>query len=423
MRLRLQVTAVLVLVLAVTLLGAWRLQRALLLDPLHAALTQERIAVAVHLAELAERAPDPRHRVGRVANDLNVDLSVVEAPPDRLRAPQTWDIDGRTVYVYPGPTSPVAVSFQRYNHAPQWLLVSFQADFERPQRRLGLGLLLLMSAATLLAAVVVRNLFRPLETATTAMRRVADGDLAHRVPEVGAVTDVAETFNTMATRVQELVDGQRNLMAAVSHELRTPLTRMRLQIELLTDTTADARRLDALQRDVEEMDSLVDELLESARLRQGVMALQYSEVDLSALISATLQEAPLAPRTVRVSESAGVVVGDATRLGRCLRNLWSNIVRYTPEAAEVTITTEEQGGCTRITVEDNGPGVPESELANLFSPFFRVEQSRNRATGGLGLGLMLVRQIAEAHGGSAAAEHRPGGGLRIRIVLPTDGPP
>lgn len=424
MRLRLQVFVGLVLVLLLTMLGAWALAAGVVFRPLVRELTTERVAVAVHLAELAERPRARRHKVQALSEDLGLEVRVVDTLPEaELARATTVERHGRTVHVLRGRQAPVAVAFERRDGGQRWLVVAFQADLERPRLRITLGLLLLTSAGILLAFLVVRSVFRPLEVATTAMRQVAAGDLSHRVPADGATRDVADTFNTMADRVQRLVHGQRDLMAAVSHELRTPLTRMRLMLELLPETPDPAPRIAALTADVDEVDALVGELLESARLHQGVLALDYSEVTIASLVARAQAQVPLSPRTVTLDlQVPEPVLADARRLLRCLTNLLANVVRYTPPDSAVTISASRAEGMVWLAVADTGPGVGDADRARLFEPFFRAESSRSRATGGLGLGLMLVQQIAEAHGGRAEALPAPGGGLLVRVGIPSDGP-
>jgi len=424
MRLRLQVFLGLALVLALTLFGAWALAAGVVFRPLVAQLDSERVAVATHFADLVERSPHPRKRVKMLADELGVDVRVVaDLPKEHLDRAVSTEHHGRTALILRGPRAPVAVAVERFPGDERWLLVAFQTDLERPRRRVAVGLLLLAAAAVMLALVVVRFVFRPLEVATFAMQRVAAGELSHRVPEGGAVADVADTFNTMAARVESLVQGQRDLMAAVSHELRTPLTRMRLQLELLPESEESAPRIAALHRDVTQVDALVGELLESARLHQGVLALEYGEVDLRELVYDAVRFADLAPRTLNIHADGTFVIADALRLRRCVDNLLSNVRRYTPSDCLVQVTVTQDDSHTHLTVSDSGPGVDDADLPRLFDPFFRAESSRSKATGGLGIGLMLVQQIAAAHSGTATATLAPEGGLAVRLSLPTDGPP
>ncbi|HCH64235.1 MAG TPA: hypothetical protein DFR83_15635, partial [Deltaproteobacteria bacterium] len=375
-------------------------------------------------AEIAERPRTPKHRVQALSDDLGLAVRVVdEIPPEQRKRAQVYERHGRSVLVLPGPRAPFAVSLERPSSEPRWLVVTFQADLYRPRTRVGLGLLLLTAAAMFLAFLMLRFVFRPLEVATTAMQRVAAGDLNHRVPNRGAVTEVADTFNTMADRVQHLVQGQRDLMAAVSHELRTPLTRMRLLLELLPDSNDPISRIQALTKDVNEVDALVSELLESAHLHRGTLALTYEEVAAGDLLQRALAQVDLGTRTVQVEDTTKQnFFGDKRRLLRCLTNLLSNVARYTPNHCEVRIYASEDDSHTWLSVGDSGPGVATADRTRLFEPFFRAEGSRSRATGGLGLGLMLVKQIIDAHAGTIEALESPQGGLLVRMGIPIGGP-
>lgn len=424
MSLRLRVFLAVAALVAVTVLGAWMVAGAAVLGPLAAALGQERAETAVLAArKLIESEPaERRERAQELSKDLGIRIRLEDELPQRRgrRPPKTFEVEGYTVYMAPGPHAPVLVALGDDGAAP-YLSVRFAVDLEQPRKRVGLGLLVILGVAVLAAVGASRWMLEPLEVASDAMARVADGDLAHRV-DAGddAAGRIGATFNRMAERVQGLVDGQRGLMAGVSHELRTPLTRMRLQTELLREQGADERRLASLEADIAEVDELVGELLESARLHQGVLALKLEEVRLADLVDEVVAAAGLGPRPVAVEVSEDeVILADASRLRRVLANLLSNVARYTPADAAVAVVAVQQEGQLALTVADRGPGVAPPALDRLFDPFFRAEQSRSRTTGGLGLGLMLVRQIIEAHGGRVQASNRDGGGLAVTCLLPT----
>ncbi len=411
--------------LLMTVLAAWILAGGAILRPLLGELVDERADTAAYIAREVQAADDPVHRARELSRELGVRMRLTDALPDhphrRGEEPRTVMRDGLTILYPPGQRGPLFVAMGPDGTAP-FLSIRFRTDLERPQRRVGLGLLLLAGAGLLAAGAASRWMLRPLELTGVAMERIADGDLSHRAPVRGGDTAarMGETFNRMADRVQGMVEGQRQLMAAVSHELRTPLARMRLHTELLREQGADERRVAALEADVEEIDALVGELLESARLHQGLLALQLSEVDLGALVDEALAATSLGERPVTVHIPAGQkILADRGRLARVLRNLLSNITRYTPADAAVEITAQATPDAIELTVADRGPGVPEPALDRIFEPFFRTEASRSRTTGGIGLGLMLVRQVVQAHGGTVSARNRPGGGLEVRFSLPT----
>ncbi len=419
MTLRVRVFLGMMALLVVTL-ASWALSTGGALGPLFGKVLEERVDVALYLAKRIEESEDPRFAVDRLGQEVGVEAWLGRRPPrEMVHRARTIERGGREILVLQAPGSPIAVPLEAGRRSA-WLMVRFPADLDRPKRHIVVAVGLLFLIAMGAAAFASRWMLKPLELARDAMRRVADGDLSHRVPEGGdAAGQMGETFNEMAGRVEGLVRGQRDLMAAVSHELRTPLTRMRLQVEMLRDSGADPARLATLEADIGDMDDLVEELLESARLDQGVMALRRTPIDVLDLCVQALGAVDLGERTVSLDVPEGLEVeADERRLLRVLTNLLSNVARYTPAAVAVTLRAAREGDAVALTVADRGPGVPEADLARLFDPFFRAEGSRSRATGGLGLGLMLVRQIAEAHGGSVSAESREGGGLSVTVRVP-----
>ncbi len=435
MSLRARVLLALIGLIVLTVLGAGLVTGGGVLAPFVGELRQSREELALHVARELERAADPVIRAEEMSEDLGVQVVFTNQPPGRgLRreAMRRGNRPARWQRAAPEPGMPVSsITFEDGTAAtvvplstPQgraWAVVGHPVDLDRPVRRIFMGLVLL--GALLLGAswAAGRWVLRPIEVASQAMQRVADGELGHRVPpEADVGGEIAPTFNRMARRVEELVQGQRKLMAAVSHELRTPLTRMRLQVELLGDSGAEPERVRKLEQDIEAMDGLVEELLESSRLDQGVLALHLAEVDLAEVAAEALGSVDLGDRTMALEVEEGLSVeADRTRLLRALRNLLSNAARYTPEDTQVRVGARALGEEQVILwVSDDGPGVSQEDLPQLFEPFFRAEVSRSRATGGLGLGLMLVGQIAEAHGGRALASRSAAGGLEIRLLLP-----
>ena len=410
--------------LAATLVLGWGITTGGVLRPFFGQLVQERVDVALHMARQVEASEDPRRTVNKLQKELGVDARLGRRPPrSMVHRARVVEREGREILVLRAPGSPIAVPLEDASRRG-WLMITFPADLDAPGRKVGIGLLVLLGLAVVGALGTSRWMLRPLEVARDAMRRVADGDLSHRAPSgADAAGQMGETFNRMAEQVEGLVTGQRDLMAAVSHELRTPLTRMRLQLAMLRDEQgrADPARIAALEADIGAVDALVGELLESARLDQGVMALLLVPTDLGELCAEALGGVDLGDRPVVYAVPDGlVVVLDRRRILRVLTNLLSNAVRYTPPEAEVTLAAEIVDEKLRLRVADRGPGVAREDLPRLFDPFFRAEASRSRATGGLGLGLMLVRQIAEAHGGQVRAEARAGGGLSVTVELPID---
>lgn len=217
-------------------------------------------------------------------------------------------------------------------------------------------------------------------------------------------------YNTMETRVAELLDEKDVMLGAIGHDLKTPLAALRVRIEGVEDTAQRER----MAQSIEDITHTLDDILSLARIgRSGV---EEERVDLSALAASVAEEFEDLGQPVTLGETTRLVRGvQVTWLKRALRNLVSNSVRY-GGAAKVSVI--ETGGNAVLRIEDNGPGIPASQIADMLQPFRRGEESRNRATGGAGLGLTLARAIAEQHGGKLVLENRDEGGLRAEIRLP-----
>lgn len=227
------------------------------------------------------------------------------------------------------------------------------------------------------------------------------------------VRQAAEVFNTMATRLHEQFSAQALLMAAISHDLRTPLARLRLRLEQMP-ASADSERCVA---DVREMDQLIASVLEMVQLRHETAAQQ--RVDLRALLQALADDLGEQGQPVRLhlptEDSPALVRGQAAALNRVVGNLLGNALRH-GGSAEVSLHL--QPGQVQVVIEDRGPGIPAAQLEAVFQPFYRVDASRSRQTGGTGLGLYIARDLAQRHGGQVTLCNRSGGGLRAELVLP-----
>jgi signal transduction histidine kinase len=295
----------------------------------------------------------------------------------------------------------------------RWLAARLPRQGRPPLAPVGLfftlGLIALAIAVG--AYPVVRGTTRRLERLKQGVDALGSGDLAARVKVEGKdeVAALASSFNASAERIEGLVGAHKTLLANASHELRSPLARIRMAVEMLKADAKPELRAE-IERDIAELDALVDEILVASRLDAVATLETREEVDLLALaaeecarVDATLEGAPV---TVR---------GDARLLRRLVRNLLENARRYgggTPVEATVA---RAPGGAT-LRVCDRGPGVPEAERERIFEPFYRPAGARERE-GGVGLGLALVRQIARKHGGEARCLRRDGGGSCFEVTL------
>jgi hypothetical protein len=270
------------------------------------------------------------------------------------------------------------------------------------------------AAAALLTLWAVRRLTAPVSTLARAAEALGRDVNAPPLPEDGPleVATAAAAFNTMAARIRRFVQDRTELLTAIGHDLRTPITRLKLRAEFMED---DEQRRKMLL-DLDELEAMVSATLafgRDAKSTEPVAAL-----DLAELLRTILDEAadawPDAAEKLRYAGPAHLTVqARPLTLKRALANLVANAVNY-----GATSHGAASRGALTIEVEDDGPGIPPQELDRAFEPFHRGEPSRNRETGGVGLGLPIARNILRAHGGDVTLSNRPTGGLRATVTLP-----
>jgi signal transduction histidine kinase len=270
----------------------------------------------------------------------------------------------------------------------------------------------------------VRPLYRDLENLAVTAQRVGDGDLAARatVGKASLVEPIAGAFNAMTERVGRLLESHRDLEQGVAHELRTPLAQLKFDLELARESEDAAERearFEAMGRDVADLEELVNELLVLANLRQ---APPYAprEVPARVLVEDVIRRARdemrATGREVAIEaprELPETFTCDGKYLARALVNVLRNAARHA--SARVALSVERVGGRTVVHVDDDGPGIAPEDRERVFEPFIRAEPGRSRETGGVGLGLAIVRSVAEWHGGAASVGTSPLGGARVSI--------
>ena len=278
-----------------------------------------------------------------------------------------------------------------------------------------LVLLLLFGTLWGAAGRIARRIAWPLAELTRVARALGEGQLSARaeVHGKGEVRELATVMNEMAGRIERQLRDQRELLAGVSHELRTPLSRVRLLLELGRSGGEIPRTLDEVESEVVEMDRLVGELLAGARM--DFSAVSRVSLDSRDVAARALERSGLPASLLHVEAERRDFQGDPTLLGRALANLLENATRHAGGVTSLRVTEESRA--LVFSVEDAGPGFLPGEQAKLFQPFRRGAHSKEGEEAGLGLGLALVRRIAEAHGGRAFAENRSGGGSRVGFTV------
>jgi signal transduction histidine kinase len=345
-------------------------------------------------------------------------------PPRRRHADSHWmtrarDEGGGRSAEEPLPERPPQLFALRLDDG-RWLVVGRDLRPRRPPFGPAAWLGLLALGTGLGAYPVARRLTRRLERLQRGVEDLGRGDLRARVPVEGRdeVAQLAASFNIAAARIEQLMQSHRALLANASHELRSPLARVRVALEMLrAERTAGERQAlhEEVQRDVAELDRLIDEILLASRLdaqaADGMPLPQFELLDLTALAAEECARFGAA-----IEGEAVRVAGDARLLRRLVRNLLQNARRHAPGTA-IEVAVRATAGEAVLTVADRGPGVAEHERRRIFEPFYRAQGGADSA-GGVGLGLALVARIARRHRGDVECLPREGGGSVFRVALP-----
>ena len=299
-------------------------------------------------------------------------------------------------------------------------------------------LLAVFLTAGLLCYLLAWYFSSPIVRLRAATQRLAAGDLTARVGAARGkrrdeLADLGRDFDVMAERLQSLVDSQQRLLHDISHELRSPLTRQKIAIELARESDGDEARwaLERIEREADRLGDLINQLLTLARLESDSPVLDGDDVDLQELVNEVVLDADFEARSrdraVRLVASRGcTIVGNHQLLHSAVENVVRNAVSYTAAGTtvEVALRCEENPSDAGppqavISVLDHGAGVPQAALADIFRPFYRVEDARDRQSGGMGLGLSITQRAVQIHGGTVTAANAPAGGLLVRLILPT----
>lgn len=286
----------------------------------------------------------------------------------------------------------------------------------------------------LLLALAAYFLVRPLQSRLgrleVAIKQLGDGDLSARadVESQDAIGQLASTFNGMGQHIHRLIKSQREMTRAVSHELRTPVARLRFGLEMLAESGDHGQltqRVAELDDDIDQLDELIDEILTFAKLEEGMPEIEFDAIDIPELMAQLRDQLQPISRDVAITISDSwrqlpleqqTAVGERRYLHRILQNLVTNGVRYGNTRVEMCYRLRDGLAC--LEVSDDGEGIPEAERERIFEPFARLDRSRQRKSGGYGLGLSIVQRIAEWHGGRVTVADSKWGGACFRVCWP-----
>ncbi|UZJ43451.1 ATP-binding protein [Marinimicrobium sp. C6131] len=355
--------------------------------------------------------------------DARGELIWGEPTPDRRTAWLPIEVDGERVGELGVPVNLRLTS-------------EFDQLFAEQQRRQFLGIALM---ALLLAAAVAlpfaHRLTRPIARLQLATRQLAEGHFDVSLTQRGSdeLAELAQDFNRLARRLKDNLSARQRWIADISHELRTPVSVLRAELEALQDGISEPtpETLTSLHQEICRLGGLIDDLHELSLSDAGALSYQMVPVDLGELIDQICahSRSALQQRHIELSwrppEQPIVISGDPRRLSQLLSNLMQNTLNYTDGRSEqpghLHIALVPRADAVELNWSDSAPGVPEAELPRLFDRLYRVEGSRNRATGGSGLGLSIVQNVVHAHGGTLAAQASPLGGVAIVIRFPREG--
>ncbi|MDX1812972.1 MAG: HAMP domain-containing sensor histidine kinase, partial [Gammaproteobacteria bacterium] len=375
------------------------------------------------LADLGS-PPDPQ-RARQLADELNLEIHIINGQ-------QQWSSQGQ----------PINLADLKIKHSHtvdnrhyelveyddrEYLMTKlddstllFTVPRLRPERSSFRGFLplVILLAILFLLYHATRRLFAPIETIQAGVKRFGEGDLNHRITvhrrdELG---ELADNFNDMADEIQQMLEAKRQLLLAISHELRSPLTRAKVASEFLDDDKQKTQ----INRELNEMETLIEELLETERLSSRHTVLNKTSQNLQSLINEVKNSYfEQSPVELAMPDEPVTLDIDAARIKLLIKNLIDNALRHTPaDKPAPKVTVRKDTNYTIIEVVDNGTGIETRHLPHLTEPFYRADASRQRETGGYGLGLYLCRMIAEAHGGRLTINSSVGKGTTVTVDLP-----
>jgi signal transduction histidine kinase len=292
-------------------------------------------------------------------------------------------------------------------------------DLDPERKRMVIILLSLLTLILAGAFFSIRWILKPVRWLNEGVREVSRGNLKHQVPlkRSDELRDLAAAFNDMTDRIRDMLHTKEQLLLDVSHELRSPLTRVKVALEFLPDGQAK----DSITGDIAEMENMINNILETARMHYLHGKLELECVILADLINDVLSEFEHSPPGVRVDDiSPEIEVNiDPEQIKTVFNNVMTNAIKFSsPDSDPVQISVKRRQPNIVVQIADSGIGIPQVELSYIFEPFYRVDKSRTMDTGGYGLGLSLCKTIMEAHGGLIEIDSSPGSGTTVKLFFP-----
>lgn len=368
-----------------------------------------------------------------MVNETGQDLLEREIPADIItKLDRRREHAGRMERKRPPHQQPILLSDgTSYRMVPDFQSITLLRVLQRP-RVIALPVTVAALVSALICLILSRYLTFPLERLRRATQHIAAGDLTQRVvPSMGSrrdeIADLAGAFDKMAERLEKVFGAQRQLLSDASHELRSPLARLQVALGLARQRSngqAD-KELDRIELEIERLNELIGQLLKLSRLEAGVDAALIDQVDIQELLEALMEDAQFEAeskgcKVILRSFFPATVNANAMLLHSAIENVVRNAIKYTKRDTTVEISMLADAGCPDsiiIQVRDHGPGAPEEMLVHLFEPFVRVEEARDRLSGGHGLGLAIADRAVRLYGGEIMARNEPDEGLSILIRL------
>ena len=300
-------------------------------------------------------------------------------------------------------------------------------------RRQLITIFMVVAAVALTVALIFSQvLTRPIISLTRSIQKMGKGDLSVRVKVKGSseLRDLARSYNAMAEQLEALDKSRNQFVSNASHELKTPLATMKILLENLLydpDMPAEIRSdfIKDLNHEIDRLTAIVTDLLTLTRMDGKRMELHPESLDLSELTAESVRllqpNADQRHHALVTRIVPGIIIrGDKSKLGQVIYNLTENAIKYTPDGGRIAVTLIQRGKLAVLSVQDNGVGIPKEDIAHIFDRFYRVDKARSREAGGSGLGLSIVRQLVELHGGRVTVESQFGHGSTFTVELPMD---